>query len=434
MKLKSILMLALLAAAPLCAKEELVTLPKRDAVQLTIYNSEDLTLVRETRTLSFKQGENRIQFSWANTLIDPTSVEFLAVADKDSNLEVADTSYPAESKEMLIWTINAKKAASHQVQISYFTSGILWSAEYTGLVNGDESAMDLTGYVTVSNRSGEEYENAQVRLVVGVIHLVEKIIYLAQGGQPRNKDVDDWARKDARGRTADEPGASGGGMSRPKEIDKTGLSEYYIYTVEGTETIPHGWSKRLRSFAVAGVPLKTVYHFEPAKYGAELVKVLEFKNNDECKLGKEPLPDGLIRLYKLQNGGMGYMGVLASKYIAKNDEVKINVGADPEVTLKEKRLSFEKTDLVFQSRGGSRWVSGWTVVEKFELEVKNYRNKNIELEIHRSAQGDFDFDSEDKPEKENFNTMKFKFALGANTSRKLNFTITTRNGDNVKKK
>ncbi|MBP9890764.1 MAG: DUF4139 domain-containing protein [Planctomycetes bacterium] len=429
----AILILAL--AAPLCAKEELVTLPKRDSVQLTIYNSEDLTLVRETRTLSFKQGENRIQFSWANTLIDPTSVEFQAVGDKDGNIEVADTSYPAESHEMLIWTISAKKASSHQVQISYFTSGISWSAEYIGLVNADESAMDLTGFVTVHNRSGEEYENAQVRLVVGVIHLVEKIIYLAQGGQPRTKDVDDWARSESRkSRGADEGPAGGGGMSRPKEIDKTGLSEYYIYTVEGTETIPHGWSKRLRSFAVAGVPMKTVYHFEPAKYGAGLMKVLEFKNNEEHKLGKEPLPDGIIRLYKLNNGGMGYMGALVSKYIAKNDEVKINVGADPEVTLKEKRMSFEKTDLVFQSRGSSRWVSGWTTVEKFELEVKNFRNKNIEVEIHRSAQGDFDFESEDKPEKENFNTMKFKFALNANNARKLNFTITTRNGDNVKKK
>jgi len=433
--LLAVLTLAALAAAPLCAKEELVTLPKRDAVQLTIYNSEDLTLVRETRTLSFKQGENRIQFSWANTLIDPTSVEFQAVGDKDGNIEVADTSYPAESHEMLIWTISAKKASSHQVQISYFTSGISWSAEYTGLVNADESAMDLTGYVTVHNRSGEEYENAQVRLVVGVIHLVEKIIYLAQGGQPRTKDVDDWARSESRksrGPAAEAP--SGGGMSKPKEIDKTGLSEYYIYTVEGTETIPHGWSKRLRSFTVAGVPMKTVYHFEPAKYGPGLMKVLEFKNNEEHKLGKEPLPDGLIRLYKLSNGGMGYMGALVSKYIAKNDEVKINVGADPEVTLKEKRMSIEKIDLVFQSRGNQRWVSGWTTVEKFELEVKNFRNKNIEVEIHRSAQGDFDFECEDKTEKENFNTVKFKFALNANTARKLNFTITTRNGDNVKKK
>ena len=31
----------------------------------------------------------------------------------------------------------------------------------------------------------------------------------------------------------------------PKEIKKEGLSEYFLYTIEGTETIPNGWSKRL---------------------------------------------------------------------------------------------------------------------------------------------------------------------------------------------
>ncbi|MEM7019075.1 MAG: hypothetical protein AAF512_17255, partial [Pseudomonadota bacterium] len=52
---------------------DLSTIPTRDTVQLTIYNAEDLTLVRETRVLSFKKGVNPLQFSWANTLIDPTS-------------------------------------------------------------------------------------------------------------------------------------------------------------------------------------------------------------------------------------------------------------------------------------------------------------------------------------------------------------------------
>ncbi|MHB8957584.1 MAG: hypothetical protein ACYC4U_31870, partial [Pirellulaceae bacterium] len=51
---------------------DLSTVPKRESVQLTIYNSEDLTLVRETRQVSFKKGENGLQFRWANTLIDPT--------------------------------------------------------------------------------------------------------------------------------------------------------------------------------------------------------------------------------------------------------------------------------------------------------------------------------------------------------------------------
>jgi hypothetical protein len=432
MKLAATIALALLAAAPLCAKEELVTLPPRDAVQLTIYNSEDCTLVRETRTLSFKAGANRIQFSWANTLIDPTSVEIQAVDDKDGNLEVADTSYPAESHEMLIWTISAKKGASHKVQISYFTSGITWTAEYTGLVNADESSADLTAYVTVHNYSGEDYENAQIRLVVGVIHLVEKIIYLAQPrtegprpAPPSNAPQDEM--KEMEKGEADDANEDG---MHAKEIEKGALSEYYIYTVEGRETVPNSWAKRLKSFFVAGVPLKTVYHLEPAKFGPEFTKVLEFKNDEEHKLGKEPLPDGLIRLYKLQNGGMGYMGELWSKYIPKNDEVKINVGADPEVTLKEKRMTFKKQDLSFENG----WLNGWTTVEEFEIEVKNFRSKNVEVEIHRTVYNDFDFESADNPVVENFNTKKFIFGLEAGKSRTLKFKVTTRFGSNVKQK
>ena len=63
---------------------DLSTVPVRNTVQLTIYNSEDLTLVRETRKVSFKPGANPLQFSWANTLIDPTSVElrFLTHGEK----------------------------------------------------------------------------------------------------------------------------------------------------------------------------------------------------------------------------------------------------------------------------------------------------------------------------------------------------------------
>src|ERR1700735_3655175 len=74
---------------------DLSTVPNRDSVQLTIYNSEDLTLVRETRKVTFKKGANPLQFSWANTLIDPTSVElkFLTNAEK---LEVLDTTFPQD--------------------------------------------------------------------------------------------------------------------------------------------------------------------------------------------------------------------------------------------------------------------------------------------------------------------------------------------------
>ncbi len=148
-------------------------------MQLTIYNSEDLTLVRETRKVSFKPGANPLQFSWANTLIDPTSVElrFLTHPEK---LTLLDTTFPHAKPQMLYWNVQSELDGEATVEITYFTSGISWSADYTGIADADEAHVNLEGFVRVDNHSGEEYEDAQVRLVVGRINLVEKIAQLAQ--------------------------------------------------------------------------------------------------------------------------------------------------------------------------------------------------------------------------------------------------------------
>src|SRR5579862_5307736 len=100
--MKPFLSLAIVLAATVAWAEnvDLSTVPNRNTVQLTIYNSEDLTLVRETRKVTFKPGANPLQFSWANTLIDPTSVElrFLSSSEK---LEVLDTTFPQDKPQML---------------------------------------------------------------------------------------------------------------------------------------------------------------------------------------------------------------------------------------------------------------------------------------------------------------------------------------------
>ena len=181
--LASLLALAVLwlGMAPAVARINVVTLPGRDSVQLTIYNSADLTLVKETRVLTFRKGLNRLEFSWANTLIDPTSVEFRALTHADA-VDVLDVSFPPRVANTLEWRIQSEVAGEVQVEIRYFTSGITWAADYVAEATKAEKAMTLAGAVRVTNNSGEDYENAQVRLVVGVIRLVEKIVELAQTG------------------------------------------------------------------------------------------------------------------------------------------------------------------------------------------------------------------------------------------------------------
>src|SRR6187401_3879283 len=180
-------------ACPIARAEnvDLSTVPRRDSVQLTIYNSEDITLVRETRVVTFKKGANPLQFSWANTLIDPSSVElkFLTQADK---LEVLDTTFPHDKPQMLYWNVQSEIDGAATIQITYFTSGITWTADYVAIADAEEKNVKLEGFVRVHNNSGEEYEDAQVRLVVGTINLVEKIAQLANipMGQVLTMEVD----------------------------------------------------------------------------------------------------------------------------------------------------------------------------------------------------------------------------------------------------
>ena len=185
-----------LAATALCgaaqAKVDLVTIPTRDTVQLTIYNSADMTLVREQRALTLKEGINQLQFSWENTLIDPTSLEMIPKANADK-IEIQDLVYPPRVQNLGLWNVKSGISGKSPVEISYLTSGLSWRAFYMGTLTPDETKLRLQGYVRVTNNSGEDYENAQTRLIVGQVHLIDQIADLARRQPPYGRPGDDNA-------------------------------------------------------------------------------------------------------------------------------------------------------------------------------------------------------------------------------------------------
>src|SRR5207245_3368314 len=122
--------------------------------------------VRQSRPITFKKGVNPLDFSWANTLIDPTSVE-LKFLTKPDQLDVLDTTFPHDKPQMLYWNVQSDFDGEATIEITYFTSGITWSAAYLCIAAKDEKQMGLEGFVRVSNTSGAAYENARHRLVVG---------------------------------------------------------------------------------------------------------------------------------------------------------------------------------------------------------------------------------------------------------------------------
>ncbi len=362
-------LLLLALAAPVQAAVDLVTLPTRETTQLTIYNSEDITMVREHRLLTVKEGVNRIQFSWANTLIDPTSIEF-RILDQQDKVDLVDTTFPAGRNDALQWNIKSQIAGKVPVEIRYFTSGITWAADYVGIANEDETRLAVTGYVRVTNNSGELYDNAQTRLVVGKINLVEKIADLAKRPAPGSVEEQlkgipngaDSFRMRVKSELENMAAADSFAQNlkldiaeKAKDVVKQGLSEYFLFTIEGREDIKAKEPKQLVALKVADVPLESVYKLSDRTRDQAFTKFYRFKNvklldekGKEKKLsamenmGLSPLPNGTVRLFsEYKNKDLAYVDGTETKYVPIGDRVEVNVGADKDIII-QRRLKDQK--------------------------------------------------------------------------------------------
>ncbi len=436
----TLLIIAAITSAA-AAKVDLVTLPSRDTVQLTIYNSADMTLVRESRALTLKEGKNSLQFSWVNTLIDPTSLEMLPKAGADK-IDITELTYPPRVQNLGVWNIQSGIKGQVPFEISYLTSGLSWRAFYMGTLTADEKTMRLQGYVRVTNNSGEDYENAQTRLIVGQVHILDQIAELAQRQYPYGRP----------GLLPEAPQAIGEGLAlekeeakdlvraaksmmaaagRPKEIKKEGLSEYFLYTIEGTETIPDGWSKRLISFDVDQVPVVNLYKFEEERYGRAVMRFLSFKNDKGHKLGETPIPGGELKVYRGvdDKGHLSYAGQSSFKYIPVDEDVELNLGPAGNIVVEPTLMDFKTDNYRFDNKGN---ISGWDEVRQFKIEVKNTRDIPAKVEIRRNfnttywtleKSGEFG-----EFEKVDAGTVKFTLTLDPRSAKKFEYILTTYHG------
>jgi hypothetical protein len=408
--------------------------------------------------VTFKKGVNPLQFSWANTLIDPTSVQlrFISSAEK---LEVLDTTYPHDKPQMLFWNVQSDFDGAATIEITYFTSGITWSADYLGVADKNEKELKLEGFVRVTNNSGEDYENAHVRLVVGTINLVEKIAQLARIPMGDVSKLDDLRRSGLKLKAAQQamgaaapapvPMAAGGALApAEKQIIKEGLSEYFIFAIEGTETIPTGWSKRMRSLEADAVPVKIQYRYRPAEYGDQLVRMYLLTNNKESKLGGSPLPDGVVRVFRDNgHGGLSYVVAQSIKYIPIGEKIELNLGVDPNVLFELIKLKVARDNIWMQINGANVYrkvgqpgvvieansaVAGWDDHEIYTQRVRNYTVSPIEVEIRRAFPGDVVFRSSLKPTLFDYQTVQFTAPVDAGKKADLLFEIVRRQGHNAK--
>ncbi len=316
------LLIALVLPTVTLARVKLITLPVRERVEVQLDHA-DATLVEEERIVPLVAGTNQVDFSWANTNIDPGTIVFRVigyegrVSGKAPEVNVLSVNYPP-GENALIWDISSSHSGPVRVRISYLLGGLDKSYNYRAVAERDESTLTLSKYIRVQNFANEQYEDTQI--------------------------------------TA----GFGGNFSKPIGLNET---------------------KEILLEKVPGVPIKKTYTCDLAQFGyldlaQKKVRVpmhYVLVNDKDHKLGDAALPYGKVRIFQKDSAGTtAFTGEDWGQFTPIDDKMKLYLGVAQDIVVKRTIERVDRTKV-----GGN--LSHYDVVVKYEIE--NFKDAPVVLDI-----------------------------------------------------
>jgi len=235
------------------------------------------------------------------------------------------------ARPTLAWLYANSAKEKHNVEVSYLTKGMTWKADYIFVLDDADTAADLTGWVTLNNRSGAAYRDATLKLIAGEVQTVADILpppmmRMAMGGAV--------------------PEAA------PAFVEES-FFEYHIYNLSRKTTIGNNQTKQISLLEAFGTKIGKEYitrgerRYFTSSLQRGLLKqkvdvVISFKNSEENNLGM-PLPKGIIRLYKKDSkGSLQFIGEDRIDHTPRNEEVRLRVGEAFDVVAERRQTRYKK--------------------------------------------------------------------------------------------
>ena len=344
--------------------------------------------------LIIEQGDGEL------TIVSRNSVESISLEEKPEDLV---------TKPTLVWLANAAQAGKKDCQVTYTTEAINWKADYTAILNPDDSALDFNGWVTIDNRSGVAYKDAKIKLIAGDVRRVREQNIRYKGAMPRAMVALEMA-----------DGAAG--------FEEKSFMEYHMYTLGRPSTVSNNQTKQIEFIQpVKDVPSKKVFVYEtgrdyywadPSRKGKVQIKI-QFDNKEESKLGIA-LPKGKVRTFKADpdDGSLEFVGEDTIEHTAKKEKISLYIGNAFDLVVED--------TIVDQKNARS-----WRTVTR-ELKLKNTKSENavinVDQKINRYHNWEMDsarVNGQDiKHEKTDAATARFAVMVPADTEVVLNYKFT----------
>lgn len=294
------------------------------------------------------------------------------------------------TKPTLVWLTDVKTSGKQNINLSYQTSGISWSAEYVAVLNENDTKLDINSWVSISNNSGTTYKNAELKLVAGNVNLVKEDLGMG--------DIRPMFKEAAATQNAN-------------QFNEKEFFEYHIYNLERKTTLENNETKQISLFTANNVSATKKYVYSGNNYSKNKVKVVVmFENSDKNNLGK-PMPKGKFRLFKKDGESLEFIGEDLIDHTANKETVKLNIGEAFDIVVEDKQMDEKR----FSDR-----VTEFT----WEINFKNRKKEDVTIDVERFLGNNWEItETNFKYEKENANKVVFKVPVKADNEITLKFKV-----------
>ncbi len=340
------------------------------------FNSEDAYLIEQNFEYDLVDGKKLLQ-KYIDHKIEITTTEQgffmgtllsaagdIVIRETDGNLRsishetIASVEYPSLpegliTRPTLVWSVQTKNKGIGEIEVSYLTRGISWSAEYVALVGEKDDRMEITGWANITNNSGATYKDARIKLMAGDVRITQK--------------------KQRRYMAAMAEVA----MAAPRQFEEQQFFEYHLYTLQRLSTIKDNQIKQISLFPAAEVSsLTKEYRFKGA-YNNGKVEVSLIFNNDKKNNLAIPLPAGLVRIYKEgPDGSKEFIGEDKIDHTPKDEEIRLITG--------------NAFDVVGERVVVDKQRKGKDTEEQIEIKIRNHKKEKIKVIVEETLWGSWE--------------------------------------------
>ncbi len=259
------------------------------------------------------------------------------------------------ARPTLTWLYDNNAAKEHNLEVSYLTNNISWKADYVVVLNKDDTSANISGWVTLDNKSGATYRNARLKLIAGDVHRVTEVY--------RDKPV---MMSHMEGRAA-------------PQFEEKSFFEYHIYDLQRKTTIKDKQTKQVSLLEATGAKVQKELLVEGTQgiftrqYRRNNPKqpvnvYINFVNTEDNSLGI-PIPEGIMRLYKMDSdGSLQFIGEDRVDHTPIDEEISLKIGEAFDVVAERLQTDYKQiTTGLYES--------------EWEITLRNHKKEDVMVSI-----------------------------------------------------